>query len=156
MSARCPLCGGAIVPTSHCVVCPLAGACRVQCCPRCGYQTVDESRSVAARLVRRLLGGFASRPPAVGADSAPHLRRSLADLLPGDEAEVSALGDMPESRLLRLTALGLLPGDRVRLVQRQPVPVIRIDETEIALGSEILGQIYVSPARPRSEALPTG
>ncbi|HET7772155.1 MAG TPA: FeoA domain-containing protein [Chloroflexota bacterium] len=154
MSARCPLCGGPIAPISHCVVCPLAGACQVQCCPRCGYQTVDETRSAAARLVRRLFGAFASHHPVDEAAAGPGVRRSLADLLPGEEAEISALGDMPESRLLRLTALGLLPGDRVRLVQRQPVPVIRIDETEVALGSDIHSQIYVGVAGPRSEALP--
>lgn len=33
--------------------CPLAGGCPVICCPRCGYQTLDESRSVLVRLARK-------------------------------------------------------------------------------------------------------
>jgi len=33
--------------------CPLAGGCPVVCCPRCGYQTLDESRSVLVRLARK-------------------------------------------------------------------------------------------------------
>lgn len=40
--------------------CPLASAtgCGLLCCPYCGYQTVDERQSAAARLLRRLWPQF--------------------------------------------------------------------------------------------------
>lgn len=33
--------------------CPLASRCAVICCPSCGYQVVDESRSQTAGLIRK-------------------------------------------------------------------------------------------------------
>jgi hypothetical protein len=55
--------------------CPLASAtgCDLLCCPYCGYQTVDERQSAAARLLRRLW-------PAV---SAAHEATQVTD---GDDA----------------------------------------------------------------------
>ena len=37
--------------------CPLAAVqgCALICCPHCGYQMVDERKSAAARLLRRVL-----------------------------------------------------------------------------------------------------
>lgn len=34
--------------------CPLAGGCHIICCPNCGYQVVDESRSGTIKLLQRL------------------------------------------------------------------------------------------------------
>jgi hypothetical protein len=55
----CPLCGYRYDPAAlNChAACPLAAGCRVLCCPHCGYQTVDERRSLIAQLLERL------RPP---------------------------------------------------------------------------------------------
>ena len=104
---------------------------------------VDESKSRLAKLLRRLLpvGEAEERP-------APPRRpgRSLVPLAhvpEGMEAEVSALEGMPPRRLARLSAFGLVPGSRVRVLQRRPAPVIRVGETELALGEEILAQIWV-------------
>jgi hypothetical protein len=59
---KCALCGHEFTPDeARCSpACPLAGGCPVVCCPRCGYQTLDESRSVLVRLARKA-GAVAKR-----------------------------------------------------------------------------------------------
>ena len=56
---HCPLCGCDFDETDHSCVseCPMAAiqGCNLICCPNCGYQMVDESKSGAAKLLRRLL-----------------------------------------------------------------------------------------------------
>ncbi len=59
----CPLCGFEYDETAldcH-AACPMAQGCAIVCCPNCGYQSVDESKSELAKLLRRLLK---SAPPA--------------------------------------------------------------------------------------------
>lgn len=34
--------------------CPLAERCAVICCPNCGYQVVDESKSKSVRAMRKM------------------------------------------------------------------------------------------------------
>ncbi len=53
----CPLCGFEYDETAldcH-AACPMAQGCAIVCCPNCGYQSVDESKSGLAKLLRRLL-----------------------------------------------------------------------------------------------------
>jgi hypothetical protein len=59
---KCALCGHEFsADDARCSPsCPLAGGCPVVCCPRCGYQTPDESRSVLVRLARKA-GSVAKR-----------------------------------------------------------------------------------------------
>ena len=56
---HCPLCGCEFDETDHSCAgkCPMAAiqGCSLICCPNCAYQMVDESKSAAARLLRRLL-----------------------------------------------------------------------------------------------------
>lgn len=47
--------------------------------------------------------------------------------------------------LARLSAFGLVPGTHVEVVQRRPVPVLRVGETELAVSDEILDRIWVVP-----------
>lgn len=52
---KCALCGYEFAErelTCH-SSCPLAHHCAVICCPNCGYQTVDESRSAIVTLLNR-------------------------------------------------------------------------------------------------------
>jgi len=55
----CPLCGSEFDPAdpSCQAECPLAAVqgCSLVCCPHCGYQMVDESKSGLARWLRRLV-----------------------------------------------------------------------------------------------------
>ncbi|MEW5987672.1 MAG: hypothetical protein AB1791_13650 [Chloroflexota bacterium] len=36
------------------VECPLAEGCAIICCPNCGYQVVDESKSSAVALAQKM------------------------------------------------------------------------------------------------------
>jgi Fe2+ transport system protein FeoA len=58
-------------------------------------------------------------PRASTADGAGY-GRTLADLQPGESAEVAGIGGGDDVRV-RLMELGFLPGGRVRLVRRAPL-----------------------------------
>lgn len=65
-SLRCPLCGGEFAADSvacH-AGCPIAGHCRVLCCPHCGYEFPDEeaTRRRLRRLRDSLRSVFRRRP----------------------------------------------------------------------------------------------
>jgi Fe2+ transport system protein FeoA len=128
--------------------CPLAfGACRTRHCPGCGYTVPDEGASVLARWVRRLFGQApAATDDAVGAafpgDAAPlggpTRPRTLADLRTGEEAVVARVtGDAS----IAITGHGLVPGLRVRLVQRVPSYVVELGETTLALERSVAAQV---------------
>lgn len=46
--------------------CPLAAGCNVVCCPNCGYQTVDESRSGTVNLLLKLKASLSKRQETEG------------------------------------------------------------------------------------------
>lgn len=53
---KCQLCGYEFDKENlacH-VGCPLAQGCAIICCPKCGYQVVDEDRSAMVSALRRL------------------------------------------------------------------------------------------------------
>jgi Fe2+ transport system protein FeoA len=128
----CPLCGLDYQPggdTCREHGCPIAiGGCATQHCPRCGYTMPDESRSGAARLIRRL---FRRQPPVV-----THVAGSLAELPAGSFGVVERLQGSPDL-LARLTAQGLAPGVAVHVLQRTPTYVIEVGETTIALEQRV-------------------
>ncbi len=66
----------------------------------------------------------------------------------GETARVAYVSTRSHARLLRLSALGIMPGVSVQLLQRWPSIVLRCEETEVALDEEIARQIYVWRARP--------
>ncbi len=66
----------------------------------------------------------------------------LTTLSPGDEATVSCL-EAEGSALSKLAALGILPGARVRLVQRYPAFVFRLGFGEVAIDSALAGLVRV-------------
>ena len=134
MSLACPLCGLVYDPGgSACREhgCPLAGVagCATLHCPRCGYATPDEEKSVAARWIRRLFGGRSPAPA-----------NTVADLSPGEEGIVDHLRGEP-ALLARLTAQGLAPGVAVRLVQRSPAFLVEMGETTLALERRVAESI---------------
>ena len=139
---RCSLCGYEFDPaTLACHTgCPLGKHCHLICCPNCGYQVVDESRSRAAGWLRRWLPGRRDAP-ALGTEAAPV---PLTTVPTGVEVQVHALADMPPARQARLNVFGLAPGSRITLMQRYPACLVRVDETELALSAEIAGQIWVT------------
>jgi len=138
-SFTCPMCGLAYQPGgSTCKEhgCPIAiGGCATQHCPRCGYTMPDESRSGAARLIRRLFRRGAAKPAHAG---------SLAELPSGSTCVVERLEGDPEL-LARLTAQGIAPGVSVHVLQRLPTFVIEVGETTIGLETAVAAAIVIRP-----------
>lgn len=50
-----------------------------------------------------------------------------------------------KKRLEKLSALGIIPGSRIRLLQRTPSYVLQIDQTTVAVDRDITDEIYVKP-----------
>lgn len=141
---RCQLCSFEFDPNQlacH-TACPLHSRCTVICCPNCGYQVVDASRSRAAGWLRRWWKAAPAQaaPPAASGALCP-----LLDLPIGTEAQIEAMDTLDAARLARLSVYGLCPGSRVCLLQRHPACVIRSGETELALSRDILAHIQVRP-----------
>jgi Fe2+ transport system protein FeoA len=139
-SFTCPMCGLSYEPGGDTCKehgCPIAiGGCATQHCPRCGYTMPDESKSGAARLIRRLFRRSAAKPAA--------LAGSLAALPPGATVVVERLEGDPEL-LARLTAQGIAPGVSVHVLQRLPTFVIEVGETTIGLETDVAAAIVVRP-----------
>ena len=70
-------------------------------------------------------------------DSSP-----LTALSPGEEATVSCL-DAGDRAVARLAALGILPGVRLRLVQRYPTFVFRVGYAEVAIDHALASMVHV-------------
>ncbi len=66
----------------------------------------------------------------------------LTTLAPGQEATVACL-EAEGSALAKLAALGILPGVRVRLVQRYPAFVFRLGFGEVAIDSALAQLVRV-------------
>jgi Fe2+ transport system protein FeoA len=133
----CPLCGLEYQPggeTCREHGCPIAlGGCATRHCPRCGYTMPDESRSVGARLIRRLF----RRP-----ERAAHPAGSLAELPAGSFGVVERLAGPPDL-LARLTAQGIAPGVAVHVLQRVPTFVVELGETTLGLEKEVAEAIVL-------------
>lgn len=141
---RCGLCGFAFDPSAlacH-TGCPLAARCSLICCPRCGYEMVDESKSRLLRLVARRSRRGPTTTPRPRGDVIP-----LSHVAPGEDVRVESLEGMSASRSTRLSAFGLVPGSTVTVLQSRPVPVVRLGHTELSLAEDILDQVWVSPPR---------
>lgn len=148
---RCGLCGqrfDAAGLACH-ASCPLGARCDLICCPRCGFQVVDATKTRLGGWLSRAFGRGRAAPerPTAGpsAPAAPRETILLSHVLPGREVQIVALRDMPGSRLSRLGAFGLVPGSRIEVLQRRPTPVVRVGQTDIAVAAEILDQIEVLP-----------
>ncbi len=80
-------------------------------------------------------------------------RRTLEELRPilvssdqldtGETATIAYLCTTEHARMLKLSSLGITPGNRLRLLQKWPSCVFLCDETEIAVEGEVARNIYV-------------
>jgi len=71
------------------------------------------------------------------------LVESLRDVAVGAHVRVAFIAPGTHQRLDRLAAIGLVPGTRLRLHQKQPAYVVALGETTLALDAEIAAEIYV-------------
>lgn len=139
---RCSMCGGRFDPDQHlaCQACPMNSGCDLVCCPHCGYQTVDPGRSKIVRLVR-LFSPLRSR-----SDSARNRQSQLclADVPPGCKAEVVGFKTgFPPDRKAYLQAYGLVLNYPLQVLQHKPVTILRVDQIELALESDLAKGILV-------------
>jgi Fe2+ transport system protein FeoA len=82
----------------------------------------------------------------------------LTTLQSGDRVAVSCLEEPWTSESAKLAELGILPGVRVRVVQRSPAWVLRLGRSDLALDTRLASRIrvvHLDPARsPKGPALP--
>ncbi len=116
--------------------CPMNESCAILCCPQCGYQMVDDSRTKLASRLRRLFGHGKPSPART-----PSGMKRLADLDPGQSGEVVAIETRQATRLDRLSALGVVPGSLITLLQRAPAFILRVGETELTVDENIAREI---------------
>lgn len=136
----CPLCGSRFDPGTEvaCASCPMSGACTLACCPTCGYTTVDVSSSRSASLLGRL---FPSRKDQV-------IAATLDVATIGGDVKIAGFdAAMSTGHRELLRTYGIEPGRTVRVEQHSPVTVVHVDETEVALESDLARLIYVGGAR---------
>ncbi len=153
----CALCGHGFDPEAAlaCGSCPLRHGCPLVCCPACGHIDVDARQSRLVRLVTPLVHGRRARrrrPPG---------ETTLADIAPERSVIVLGFGAGIRAALREhFRAYGLVTGSTVRVVQQQPVTVIRIDHTELALERELATCVLVDtraagrPPSPSATAAP--
>lgn len=67
----------------------------------------------------------------------------MTELEPGGSGRVVYISTRDHHRLDRLTALGLIPGRTVRVHQKEPMFVLLLDETQLALEKRLLEDVYV-------------
>jgi Fe2+ transport system protein FeoA len=136
---RCAMCGfefERLDLTCH-SACPLASACSVVCCPRCGYSTVDPRRT---SIASRVMGLFNRRADAPAQHHEGAVR--LLDLPAGACGHVADVEGDP-ARLVQLSQYGLLPGTPITLARKRPVPIVRIGQTDLALDRAVAAEVYV-------------
>jgi DtxR family Mn-dependent transcriptional regulator len=64
----------------------------------------------------------------------------------GAEVRVLFIAPQRKERLVRLAALGVVPGSKVKLVQRRPSCVVEVGATLLALDPEVAEDVFVERA----------
>ena len=144
---HCPLCSFEFLPAGDAchTGCPLAGNCHIICCPNCGYQMVDTTRSRLVSWLRKLWPQRDQEPTEAtrAAGRVKPLPLVLSRAPMRANLVVQSLDGLAPHIQARFTVLGLLPGAEVQLLQRRPAPIVRIGETELAIGLELLDHVRV-------------
>jgi Fe2+ transport system protein FeoA len=70
----------------------------------------------------------------------------VSRLRAGESGIIVRIASTAPERLVKLSSLGVMPGVRVTLIQRNPAVVLQIAETSIALDGEVADDILVEPA----------
>ena len=68
----------------------------------------------------------------------------LSALRSGESGLIVRIASTAPDRLVKLSSLGVMPGVRVTLVQRNPAVVLQIAETSIALDADVADDILVN------------
>ncbi|OGF64544.1 MAG: hypothetical protein A2Y62_06880 [Candidatus Fischerbacteria bacterium RBG_13_37_8] len=73
------------------------------------------------------------------------LVKPLKELETAVDAAVVFITSEAKHSLARLGSLGILPGQTIRLIQKSPSFILKLDNTMLALDDSIAAQIYVKP-----------
>jgi len=68
---------------------------------------------------------------------------SLQRLSRGQEAKIAYINTQTHPRLHKLMSFGIVPGVKIKLLQKSPSYVIQVDETQVALEEHIAKDIYI-------------
>ncbi len=69
----------------------------------------------------------------------------LRELEAGSKARIVFIVPTEESRIDRLTSMGIVPGSIIKLKQKRPSFILKIEETSLAIDPVIAEEIYVKP-----------
>ncbi len=69
--------------------------------------------------------------------------RSISDCRPGDEVKIAYIRSKSHNRMQQLSAFGIVPGLTIRLQQKIPAYCLLLENTEIAIDSDIAEDIFV-------------
>jgi DtxR family Mn-dependent transcriptional regulator len=75
----------------------------------------------------------------------PPLVKPLKDLDTGSNAIIVFITSQAKHSIGKLGSLGITPGQTIRLIQKSPSFIIKLDNTMLALDDTIASQIYVKP-----------
>ncbi len=139
---HCPMCHGLLNARAQahaCQSCPLyhlgSGCClQLIRCPTCGYHSLPGEEKPSPQVLPaveplHIQNGTAARP--------------LDELEVGARACLIGFDSLNERDLQRLVAYGLIPGARLKVLQRVPAYILKIHETELALEHSLVKAIYV-------------
>ena len=76
--------------------------------------------------------------------------RSLSAMRSGESGTIVRVASDTPERLVKLSSLGVMPGVRIVLLQRNPAVVLQISETSIAIDGEVADDIFVETDDPRT------
>lgn len=69
--------------------------------------------------------------------------RPLAELAPGDEGYIACVQSHDQRAFHKLMAMGILPGNPIRLLRRSPMHVFQVGFSQFAVDRDIAEKIYV-------------
>jgi Fe2+ transport system protein FeoA len=145
----CPLCGHNFDPSAHlaCQTCPLHTGCRLVCCPACGHTTVDQGQSQIVRWITSFLERMSMQrdTQTVLRDTERVRARqyALAELPLAHQGRVVDVSALPAGQREQLHGYGILPGCTLRAIQHAPVTIVLIEQTELAIETDIARAIRI-------------
>lgn len=71
------------------------------------------------------------------------MTRTLAGCVAGERVVVGSV-DGASARIVRLAALGILPGAELRVQQTRPVVLVELDESVLAIEREVASSVWVT------------
>lgn len=67
----------------------------------------------------------------------------LTELKPGDEGEIAYIQTEDDKKMQKLMAMGVLPGNRIRLSQTFPSYIFKVGYSEFAIDTNMAKEIFV-------------